>query len=339
MQATTRSPRRSSAAASSTGSRRPSTGAGRLSAPPRGADRLRPWLRRAREPLDGRGGLGRRQPKPREQPPARSGPRPRPAGSPIRRSSSSRDTAAPGCVRGWVDRTRGATPEDAAAEENQVDYVREATAVGARAPRPPLRSAHSRRARPCGGRRARPLPGARRCAPGRAGARGGAEPVTGAGRQSSSWQEARSSSRESRSIVRDALDRHGNMACYGMTPCQHSCVRQHLWPLSAGLRLIIRRLDGPSSVQDDPVGRMRPRQTIDPAPVRLGPRATRIVQPSAKQQFCRAGAGTAAGPRVRHHEPGTGRAPLPRPASAAAPRSTAPPDAVPPACARRAGRS
>ena len=24
--------------------------------------------------------------------------------------------------------------------------------------------------------------------------------------------------------------------CYGMTPCQHSCVRQHLWPLSAGLR-------------------------------------------------------------------------------------------------------
>ena len=38
-------------------------------------------------------------------------------------------------------------------------------------------------------------------------------------------------------------------------------------------------------VQDDPVGRMRPRQTIDPAPVRLGPRATRIVQPSAKQQF------------------------------------------------------
>ena len=30
---------------------------------------------------------------------------------------------------------------------------------------------------------------------------------------------------------------------------------------------------------------MRPRQTIDPAPVRLGPRATRIVQPSAEQQF------------------------------------------------------
>ena len=24
--------------------------------------------------------------------------------------------------------------------------------------------------------------------------------------------------------------------CYGMTSCQHSCVRQHLWPLSAGLR-------------------------------------------------------------------------------------------------------
>ena len=31
--------------------------------------------------------------------------------------------------------------------------------------------------------------------------------------------------------VREAF--HG---CYGMTPCQHSCVRQHLWPLSAGLR-------------------------------------------------------------------------------------------------------
>ena len=26
------------------------------------------------------------------------------------------------------------------------------------------------------------------------------------------------------------------MTCYGMTPCQHSCVRQHLWPLSAGRR-------------------------------------------------------------------------------------------------------
>ena len=26
------------------------------------------------------------------------------------------------------------------------------------------------------------------------------------------------------------------MACYGITSCQHSCVRQHLWPLSAGLR-------------------------------------------------------------------------------------------------------
>ena len=23
----------------------------------------------------------------------------------------------------------------------------------------------------------------------------------------------------------------GQMACYGMTPCQHSCVRQHLCPL------------------------------------------------------------------------------------------------------------
>ena len=26
----------------------------------------------------------------------------------------------------------------------------------------------------------------------------------------------------------------GAQGCYGMTPCQHSCVRQHLWPLSAG---------------------------------------------------------------------------------------------------------
>ena len=30
--------------------------------------------------------------------------------------------------------------------------------------------------------------------------------------------------------------RMNDMTCYGMTPCQHSCVRQHLWPLSAGLR-------------------------------------------------------------------------------------------------------
>ena len=64
-------------------------------------------------------------------------------------------------------------------------------------------------------------------------------------------------------------------------------------------------------VHDHPVGRMRPRQTIDPAPVRLGPRATRIVQPSAKRQF----AEPMPAPlpvRARHHEPGRGRAPLRR---------------------------
>ena len=30
-------------------------------------------------------------------------------------------------------------------------------------------------------------------------------------------------------------------SCYGMTSCQHSCVRQHLWPLSAGLRRLSAR--------------------------------------------------------------------------------------------------
>ena len=43
------------------------------------------------------------------------------------------DAAARGYLRGYDDRTRGAGPEEAAARRNEVDYVREATAVGERA--------------------------------------------------------------------------------------------------------------------------------------------------------------------------------------------------------------
>ena len=79
-------------------------------------------------------------------------------------------------------------------------------------------------------------------------------------------------------------------------------------------------------VQDDPVGRMRPRETIDPAPVRLGPRHGPDSAGPGEAEGCRGGAGR-------------GPAPLPRLASAAAPPSAEPPDAAPPASARPAGRS
>ena len=92
-------------------------------------------------------------------------------------------------------------------------------------------------------------------------------------------------------------------------------------------------------LDDHPVRRMRPTQTIDPAPVRLGPRTTRVVQPPPKQELAEAGSAPLPVRACVITSPAQGRVPPPRPASAPAPPSTVPPGAALPASARPAGRS
>ena len=92
-------------------------------------------------------------------------------------------------------------------------------------------------------------------------------------------------------------------------------------------------------IQDSPLGGMRPREAVDPPPVRLGPRTTPIMQPPAKQEFAEAVPPSL--PLRARVIPGPAQvpAPLPRLGSADAPPSADPPDTAPPASPRPAGRS